>query len=360
MALGIVAVAACGRIDFDPGTDPTACRIALDPLILGLDSTIGVGADGSYYGMGANTGYPLSITGMNYDVPTPLPALAGFQHVTLGVQMGTAIAPDGTLRDWGAGAVGIDQTSAATDWHGLQTAWSWACATHSDASLWCWGDNYQGNLGDGTMNDSSIPLRIAIPPVASFSVGNYIACAIDTSGVLWCWGQNDHGQTANGACCTATMTPTQIGTDTDWQQVSIGGPAVCARKTNDTLWCWGNGYYNGTVGDLHVPTLVGTRTDWIDVQVGFSLACATAADRTVWCFGDNTHGQLGLGTTSIPYEVAPTQVPLPGPVDSIQLGGEDACARISGQLWCWGHNATGALGNGTFDNVLSPTTRCPM
>jgi alpha-tubulin suppressor-like RCC1 family protein len=360
----VLAVAACGRIGFDPdpalgnGDGSQACTVPIATIRLGHVSTIALGVDGHYYGMGANMGNELLLAGTNYDVPTPLPALDGFSQIALGLQLGTATASDGSLWAWGQGEPGMREVSATTDWHSLAAAWAWGCAMHSDATLWCWGDNYQGNLGDGTMNDSDTPLQIGVPPVASFAIGVYVACAIDTTGALWCWGANDRGQSGTGACCNAVTTPARVGTDTDWAQIAVGSTSECARKTDGSLWCWGQGYYDGTTGDLHVPTRVGARNDWIDLATSFSETCATAADHSLWCYGDNTNGQLGLGAGGPQYELTPVQVPL-GPVDAFQLGGHDVCATIGGQLWCWGRNDLGMLGIGSFEDVDSPIARCP-
>jgi alpha-tubulin suppressor-like RCC1 family protein len=356
-ALLVIAFAGCGRIGFGElgGDAITGCQLDFDTLVMGHESTIGVAHDGSYWGFGANMNADLSLAGTSFELPQPLPQLASLHAVALDFYEGTGIAADGTLWGWGGGGTTPYQRDSRTDWSAPSGGWAFGCALHGGSQLACWGDNFKGNLGDGTNTDSDMPVDVTLPPIASFSTAEYLACAIDTSGSLWCWGQNEDGQVGIGAASVQQSPPVRVGTDTDWAQITAGGQIACARKTNGTLWCWGQGYFDGTTIGNNVPAQIGTRSDWIDVVAHFSHTCGLTADRALWCFGENRNGQLGLG--AIPFSIDPAQVPLPGPVDSFEVGGEADCAVVAGTRYCWG--ATAVLGIGRTDIALTPFVRCP-
>ena len=355
----MLALCGCGRIDFGVGGDPAAACAAADlvDIRLGHESSIGIDADGGYWGMGANQMDELSIEGADFAEPQPLPALAGLSSVTLQLYASAAIDASGNWYTWGNGFPAPSMRSPMAGWTDPQVGWSFGCAIkQSDRSLWCYGDNYQGNLGDDTNIDRDMPIQVPIPAVASYMLGSFAACAIDTAGALWCWGADENGQAGDGTT-TDQIAPTQIGTDTDWMTIGVGGYSTCALKTNGTLWCWGEGYLDGTVDGFQVPTQLGTQSNWIALGVGFDTSCAMASDHGVWCWGGNMYGELGTG--NMHYVVAPIEQPLPSPADSMIVGPNNTCVTIGGHLWCWGKNDTGMLGVGTFANVTTPVPRCP-
>jgi alpha-tubulin suppressor-like RCC1 family protein len=361
-AFAVVIAAGCGRINFDPNSGDSlalACKQPFDRLVLGHTSTLGQAPDGSWWGFGENYGNELTLAEGGYTVPQPLPDLDGMIDIGMDYNLGVGIAADGSLWDWGNGDRGPTPrvVDAGTDWRDPRGGWSWGCALHGAGLLACWGDNYQGNLGDGTNNDSYTPVAIPIPTVSEYGTAEYSGCAIVTGGALWCWGGNAYGQAGVGASSDQVATPMQVGTDTDWAQIATGGEFTCARKTNGTLWCWGNGYHNGMTSAAAIPTQVGTRTDWVDVRAHYTRGCGITSDRALWCWGENANGQLGTGDRD--FRVPPTQVTLPGPVDTVLLGGHHTCATIGGATYCWGRNDEGMLGIGTFEDELLPVERCP-
>jgi len=139
-----------------------------------------------------------------------------------------------------AGAAGVEPASGTDDpWADFATSVSSSCGIRPDHSLWCWGANYAGQVGDGTTTLRLRPVRVrADVDWASVAVGSMHACAIDTSRTLWCWGDNALGQL--GEPSRTRTTPAQIGSDLAWAGVSAGGMHTCATTVAGSLWCWGD------------------------------------------------------------------------------------------------------------------------
>ncbi len=225
------------------------------------------------------------------------------------------------------------------------------------ATLYTWGRNSEGQLGDGTVTDRNTPTQIgAAGEWTTVSGGANHTCARKTDGTLWCWGYNLHGQLGNGTNTNST-TPVQVGTSTDWAEVDAGANHTCARKTDGTLWCWGwnlDGQLgNGTNIDTNTPVQVGVDTDWVSTATGRSHTCARKTDGTLWCWGWNFYGQLGNGSTMSTN--TPVQVGAATDWSTVAGGRHHTCAvKTGGTLWCWGRNTQGQLGNGTNTNTNSP------
>lgn len=121
---------------------------------------------------------------------------------------------------------------------------------------------------------------------ASFELGATQLCGVKTNDTLWCGDIPD--------------APTQLGSDTDWIQVATNdSDHACARKSSGALYCWGANDVGqlglGSTTQQNLPTQVGTDTDWDHVSVGESFTCAVKTDDTLWCWGSNDSGQLGIG-----------------------------------------------------------------
>jgi alpha-tubulin suppressor-like RCC1 family protein len=189
-----------------------------------------------------------------------------------------------------------------------------SCARKQDGTLWCWGNNAYGQLGDGTTASKSTPVEVTAfgTTVVDVALGDFHSCARKQDGTLWCWGYNVYGQLGNGATVNKSSPVELTALGTTVVDVALGRDHTCARKQDGTLRCWGNNYSgqlgDGTTADKSSPvevTALGTTV--IDVALGGYHSCALKPGATLWCWGSNNSGQLGDGTTvgkSSPVQVA--------------------------------------------------------
>lgn len=280
-----------------------------------------------------------------------------------------AILADGSLWAWGgnwSGQVGdgtnVDiafpvRIGSDVDWADVVTGGKHTVALKQDGSLWAWGANSSGQLGDGSGIDKSVPIRIGTDnDWATLTAGYGHTIALKKDGSLWAWGSNWSGQLGNGTN-NDQLSPVQIGTDIDWKAISTTEEHTLALKTNGSLWAWGNNG-DGQLGDgTNVnqlsPVRIGFDNDWKLITVGYSLSLALKQDGSLWAWGVNWNGQLGDGTTinkGVPQQVG-------GDVDwkAVQAGLTYVLAlKNDNSMWSWGDNYYGQLGNGKNDNILSP------
>ncbi len=172
-----------------------------------------------------------------------------------------------------------------------------------------------------------------------FMASNFCAAALKKSGALYMWGNNSSGSLGLGDTIDRHV-PTQVGTDTDWQQVSIAHGSTHALKNNGTLYAWG-GNWSGQLGlgdtiDRHVPTQVGTDTDWQQVVSGYSSVAALKESGALYMWGSNRHNQFGLSISG-GIRNAPAQVGADTDWKQVALGeGITAAIKESGALYGWG------------------------
>ncbi len=272
-------------------------------------------------------------------------------------QLGNGIAADSELpvevSTLGTGVVEI----ALGDTH--------SCARKSDGSVWCWGFNLWGPVGNGTTETATAPIEITSlnSDVAQIATGKWHTCAVKTDGTLWCWGYNILGQLGVPSAGQYSTEPIQVGLD-GVIRVYAGAMYSCALTTDRLVWCWGSNHSgalaNGGYDDSPTPVLTALPAGTQDVSLGKFFGCALNENGTVWCWGDNYSGALGNNQVgndpngSIP---TPTQViNLPHRAISIGAGDGHSCAILEdGSLWCWGANTAGQLGLGDTQNRLIPT-----
>jgi alpha-tubulin suppressor-like RCC1 family protein len=230
------------------------------------------------------------------------------------------------------------------------------CALLDDRSLWCWGDNTEGQAGQGDSapgSDALSPLQVPGTDWERVAAGQGHVCAIRASGALWCWGRNLYGELGQGNTVPDQIrTPVQVGSDLDWSQVAMGIQHTCALRDDASLWCWGiaTGQQLGLddTTTRSTPTRVGTGNDWVSVDASALHGCGLRAPGTLWCWGRNDEGQLGLSYDPVPVPV-PTQIGSRQDWVELSVGWFHTCLRASDDtLHCSGANDEGRVGDDTF------------
>lgn len=295
-----------------------------------------------------------------------------WQKITAGFGHTLAIKTDGTLWAWGlnnAGQLGDGtnnpssivpvQFSAGNNWQFISAGPEHSMAIKTDGTLWAWGRNSEAQLGDGTNNNSNVPVQIGTDNNwIAVSTGSEHTLAKKSNGTLWAWGGNTYGQCGNATPPNSVATPLQIGTATDWQTISTGSYHSIAIKTDGTAWGWGLNILgqlgDGTNTDKITPTQIDINTDWSQIASGWSYTLAIKTDGTLWAWGANNLGQLGDGSNT--NNNAPIQIGTAANWQNITAGeGHSIAIKTDGSLWAWGSNQLGQLGDGTNTDINVPT-----
>lgn len=168
--------------------------------------------------------------------------------------------------------------------------------------LWTCGYNSQGQLGNNTTVNYSSPVQVgSLTNWKQVSSNAYHATAIKTDGTLWAWGSDFFGQLGNSISGINYSSPVQVGLLTNWKQVSTGEQHTSAIKTDGTLWTWGWDAYgqlgNNTTVNYSSPVQVGLLNNWKQVSCGNFHIAAINTDGTLWTWGYNLNGGLGNNTT---------------------------------------------------------------
>lgn len=284
-----------------------------------------------------------------------------------------AIKNNGTLWAWGwnqNGQIGDGTTTdrnspvqigTDTDWKSVSALYASSSALKNNNTLWGWGDNSSGIIGNGsTVNPQLTPIQVTTDTNwKSISVGDAHTMAIKTTGTLWTWGINDRGQLGNGTT-TNVATPIPTGSAASfnqWKSVSASRRYTLGLLNDGTMWAWGENAIgqlgNGTTIDQNIPIQVGTDTNWAEISAGYYHRLAIKNDGTLWAWGINQVGALGNGTTT--DSNAPIQIGTD--TDWVKISAKynhSAAVKSDGSLWVWGRNNFGQLGDGTNTNQLSP------
>ena len=329
---------------------------------------------------GLNTNGQLGNNNTTSPISTPVTTFLGganWKQVSAGQAHTAAIKTDGTLWSWGLndeGQLGNNTTTqqitpvqeflGGTNWKQVACGDNHTAAIKTDGTLWAWGKNYHGQIGDNTDTTQVIPATTFGGGTNWKQVecgGNHTA-AIKNDGTLWSWGYNNFGQLGINTFTTPILTPVQVSTGgTNWKQVACGFTHTAAIKTNGTLWCWGRNTYgqlgNNTTSQQIIPVqeFLG-GTNWKQVTCGDNHVTAIKTDGTLWSWGFNGTGQVGINNTTETI-CTPTQIFGAGTNWKQVAGGQadTAAIKTDGTLWVWGNNLFGQLGINTLTTpVLTP------
>ena len=316
---------------------------ALPVGVVGIGDAIAVGAGGRHSCALRQTG-GISCWGVNW----------------------SGLLGDGTERvtviDFSSVPVGIKDISNAT---AIATGYDHSCALLQDSTITCWGDNSDGQLGNGLGGDedeyNSVPVDvIGISDATAVSAGGGHSCALHQTGNISCWGKNSGGQLGNGLGGGENdyrSVPVDVVGISDATAISAGGLHSCALHQTGNISCWGNNYYGqmGTPDRIYrsEPTVIEGISDAIAISAGNYHSCALHQNSTISCWGRNDFGQLGDGTSSDFRDYSSMPVSVVGIDDAIAVStvGAHSCAlHQNSTISCWGDNGDGRLGDGAGGN----------
>jgi len=296
------------------------------------------------------------------------------------------VKTDGTLWTWGYNASGqlgngtvVARSSpgttagGGTSWKQVSCGYTFMAAIKTDGTLWTWGANDSGQLGTNSTTNRSSPdttvgggttwKQVAAAGLVTPSGGHCVA--VKTDGTLWTWGLNDRGQLGDGTVVNKSSPNTTAGGGTNWKTVASNlgnGRNSAAIKTDGTLWTWGNDSY-GQLGfntqNAHRSspgTTAGGGANWKQVSFSNSRMHGIKTDGTLWTWGAGAFGALGSNSTT--NRSSPVTIFGSGTDWKFTCSGGPvgAAVKTDGTLWTWGLNDTGALGDGTTTNRSTPGT----
>lgn len=307
----------------------------------------------------------------------------GWSRVAGGELFSMALKSNGTLWSWGDnsfGQLGTGSSSSSltpvqvlgTDFTKFACGQSHSLAIKADGSLWAWGKNTNGQLGIGNTDNliHSTPAQIGLGAKwVSVSCGDGYSMAIQANGTLWAWGDNSFGQLGNGTIGSTPETlPVQVGSLDNWVDVECGANFTLVIKADGTLWSWGNNNsgqlgLGSTASEFTTPqqvTAVSTN-NWISLAVagGGAHALGITSNGNIYSWGANNHHQLGDGTTNphnAPIQIAYFQTSSLNGL-TVYCGSFHSLAIVNnGDIYAWGENSNGQLGLGdnTFRSTPAP------
>ena len=279
---------------------------------------------------------------------------------------------EATLRTWGnnlTGQLGDGTTTArgspgstvgsGITWKQISCGYQISSGIKTDGTLWTWGDNTYGQLGDSTTVGKSSPITTAGGGSTwkQVSCGKFHIAAVKSDGSLWTWGGNFNGELGGGAVGSRSSPATVAGGGFNWKQVFAIGTNTSAVKTDGTLWNWGYGgsgfLGNGATADQSSPvTTAGGGTTWIQT----SAFAAIKSDGTLWTWGYNATGLLGDGTTTDRSSPVTTSGGGTNWKQVSSSGYHTLGIKTDGTLWAWGDGAGGKVGDNTTSVRSSPVT----
>jgi len=329
--------------------------------------------------------------------------LSGVTSISAGYDFSLVLKEGGTIWAWGSNTDGqlgngIQQTVSSTPTQVKNNTGSayfsnativsagnaHTMAVKDDGTVWAWGDNSKGQLGNNSLVVSILPVQVKDTSglafqsgVTSISAGDTHSLAIKDDGTVWAWGSNTLGQAGytlykgNVLTPRAIITAIDTGSMTDIKQVEAGSTHSLALKNDGTVWAWGDNT-KGQLGtgnaELQLnPVQVknasgdGFLTGITAISIGTNYSLALKSDGTVWSWGINSSGQLGMGGISGVLYALPIQVKETGGtgflsnVTSINAGSVHSLAlKSDGTVWSWGNNTDGKLGDGTITAQPTP------
>ncbi|MCL2679509.1 MAG: RCC1 repeat-containing protein, partial [Dehalococcoidia bacterium] len=361
-------------------TEPMIAAGARHSLALKNDGTVWAWGQNNYGQLGNGTTSGSSSTTATGDsnttdrTPVQVSGLNDVIAISAGELHSLALKSDGTVWAWGyngSGQLGDGTTtnrSTPVQVSGLTNviAITGGCEYHSlalksDGTVWAWGNNSSGQLGNDTTTNSSTPVQaIGLSGVSAIGAGYEHSVALKSDGTVWAWGDNYYGQLGDGTTTNRSV-PVQVMASSSAAfgavaSISVGFQFCIAQQSNGSVWTWGRNdgqLGDGTTTNRNRPGQVSSLSNVSAIAAGHYHAFAIKNDGTLLAWGGNGYGKLGDGTTT--NRSTPVQVNgLSGA--SIVVGGNNysLALKSDGTVWAWGGNSYGQLGDGTTTNRSTP------
>ena len=303
--------------------------------------------------------------------PAQVNGLRGVKAVADGYNHSLALRSDGTVWAWGRGEYGQRgdgtanlltvetpvQVSGLSNVAALAGGRLRSLAVKNDGTVWAWGHNAGGALGDGSTTNRPTPVEVSgLRGVVAVSGGDSHCLALGSDGTVWAWGLNDWRQLGDGTPAIRTV-PMQVSTLSGVIRAAGGYMHSLAVRNDGTVWAWGDNY-SGQLGDgtrtgRSAPVRVSGLSAMTAVAGGDGHSLALKSDGTVWAWGRDDPGELGDGPTE--PRTTPVQVAGLSGVVSVACGGWHSLAvRNDGSVWAWGLNYFGELGTGSTVDAHAP------
>ena len=339
--------------------------------------SLAVHKDGTTWSWGSNRlGQLGDGTRENRHSPVQVIGLNNLQAISTGYEHNLALKNDNTVWTWGDnfwGQLGDGtrgtrnyrhtpiQVNSFSSVKSISTIYYHCLILKDDDTLWGWGKNWTGQLGQDTEEVYKLtPLQIkGLSNLQNISAGGKHSLVLKNDGTVWGWGCNGRGQLGVGTLIQGSYSPVQVKGLSSVHSISAGRNYSIALKDDGTVWSWGGNYYgqlgDGTTEHRRSPVQVSNLTDVKAINAGTGLGHSLALknDGTVWAWGYNKNGQLGDGTR----EDRHTPVQVSGLIDVIAISAGDKhslALQADGTVWAWGNNTYGQLGDGTIETRLIP------
>ncbi|MBF0371652.1 MAG: S-layer homology domain-containing protein, partial [Magnetococcales bacterium] len=356
-------------------TSPTqiSSLSGITALAAGANHSLAIDSDGDLRVWGANSAGQLGNSATT-DATTPveLSSPSDVAVIAAGALHSLIIDSDGAAQSWGDNEYGqlgngstTDSTSpvqvlALTEFNpsSVSAGYDHSVALKSDGTVWAWGGNKYGQLGDGTNTDQTSPVQItSLTDVTAVAAGGYYSMALLSDGSVYAWGRNNYGQLGDGTT-TNQASPVAVSELDDISGIAAGNYHSMALEENGTLYGWGRNYYgqlgDGTTTDSLIPVQITDLSNVTAVAAGFYHTLALKTNGTLWGWGLNRFSQIGNDSTT--DATSPTQLTSIADVTALTSGSVHAFAlKSTGSIWGWGYNKHGQLGDNTTTTATTPT-----
>ncbi len=366
-----------------------------------FQNTCAVTSSQALYCWGSNSDGQLGSSTVTYSSPLPVAAkadgaLLGKSILSMDVGVGhvCVIASDNNAYCWGRneyGQLGNNSTATSADPVAVDTtgvmegavlvsisvSQDQSCAISDSGHAYCWGANYYGQLGNNSTTNSPVPVAVNTngalqgKTIKAIDAGLWYTCAIASDNQAYCWGNNGSGQFGDNSIANSSA-PVAVDTTGVLQgktvlSLSAGSSSTCAIASDNQAYCWGNNN-TGKLGDnttfsSTVPVAV-NKTGVLagktvkSISTGYGNACVIASDDQAYCWGRNDNNQLGNNSTAnslVPVAIDTSGALRGKTVQAISVGLDHACVIASDdQVYCWGDNNAGQLGNGMSTGQAAP------